>query len=141
MATQTHPSYGFGTTVALSFDEAIARVTQALQAEGFGVLTSIDVKATMKNKLNVDFEQYIILGACNPELSHRALTLEPDIGLLLPCNVVIREVPGAGAQPQTRIAIADPVAMLGIVHQPQMQDLAHEAKARLQRVIAELASA
>jgi len=115
-------------------------VTEALQAEGFGVLTSIDVKATMKNKLNVDFEQYTIQGACNPELSHRVLTLEPDVGLLLPCNVVIREVPGAGEQPQTRIAIADPVATLGIVHQPQMQDLANEAKARLQRVIAELAS-
>ncbi len=141
MATQTHPSYGFGTTVPLPFDEAIARVTEALKAEGFGVLTSIDVKATMKNKLNVDFEQYTILGACNPELSHRALTLEPDVGLLLPCNVVIREVSGAGEQPQTRIAIADPVAMLGIVHQPQMQDLANEAKARLQRVIASLPSA
>ena len=140
MATQTQSSYGFGTTVPLPFDEAIARVTEALQAEGFGVLTSIDVKATMKNKLNVDFEQYTILGACNPELSHRALTLEPDVGLLLPCNVVIREVPGAGEQPQTRIDIADPVAILGIVHNPQMQDLANEAKARLQRVIAELAS-
>jgi len=141
MTTQTHPSYGFGTTVPLPFDEARARVTEALKAEGFGVLTSIDVKATMKNKLNVDFEQYTILGACNPALSHRALTLEPEVGLLLPCNVVIREVPGAGEQPQTRIAIADPVAMLGIVQQPQMQDLANEAKARLQRVIAELASA
>jgi uncharacterized protein (DUF302 family) len=141
MTTQTHSSYGFGTTVPLPFDEAIARVSEALKAEGFGVLTSIDVKATMKNKLNVDFEQYTILGACNPELSHRALTLGPDVGLLLPCNVVIREVPGAGEQPQTRIAIADPVAMLGIVQQPQMQDLANEAKARLQRVIAELASA
>lgn len=141
MTPQTHLSYGFGTTVALPYDEAIARVTEALLAEGFGVLTSIDVKATMKNKLNVDFDKYTILGACNPELSHRALTLEPDVGLLLPCNVVIREVPDAGEQPQTRIAIADPVAMLGIVHQPQMQDLANEAKARLQRVIAKLASA
>ncbi len=141
MTTQTQSSYGFGTTVPLPFDEAIARVTEALKAEGFGVLTSIDVKATMQNKLNVDFEKYTILGACNPPLAHRALTLEPDVGLLLPCNVVIREVPGAGEQPQTRIAIADPVAMLGIVHQPQMQDLANEAKARLQRVIAELASA
>ncbi len=141
MTTQTHPSYGFGTTVPLPFDEAMARVTEALKAEGFGVLTSIDVKATMKNKLNVDFDKYTILGACNPELSHRALTLEPDVGLLLPCNVVIREVSGAGEQPQTCIAIADPVAMLGIVHQPQMQDLANEAKARLQRVIASLPSA
>ncbi len=141
MATQTYPSYGFGTTVPLPFDEAIARVTEALKAEGFGVLTSIDVKATMKNKLNVDFEQYTILGACNPQLAHRALTLEPEVSLLLPCNVVIREVPVAGEQPQTRIEIADPVAMLGMVQKPEMQDLANEAKARLQRVIAEIASA
>lgn len=140
MTIRTDPSYGFGTTVPLSFDEAIARVTEALQAEGFGVLTSIDVKATMKSKLNVDFERYTILGACNPPLAHRALTLEPDAGLLLPCNVVVREVQGAGAQPRTRVEIADPVAMLGIVHNPQMQDLAHEAKVRLQRVIAALAS-
>ncbi len=140
MTTQRHPSYGFGATVPLPFDEAVARVTEALQAEGFGVLTSIDVKATMKNKLNVDFERYTILGACNPPLAHRALTLEPEVGLLLPCNVVIREVPGKGEQPHTRIEIADPVAMLGIVQHPQMQDLAHEAKVRLQRVIAALAS-
>ena len=139
MATQTHSSYGFGTTVSLPFDEAIARVTEALLAEGFGVLTSIDVKATMKNKLNVDFERYTILGACNPELSHRALTLETEVGLLLPCNVVIRELP-AGERPQTRVEIADPVAMLGIVQRPEMQDLATEAKARLQRVIAAIAS-
>ncbi len=140
MTTQRHPSYGFGATVPLPFDEAVARVTEALQAEGFGVLTSIDVKATMKNKLNVDFERYTILGACNPPLAHRALTLEPEVGLLLPCNVVVREVPGTGEQPHTRIEIADPVAMLGIVQHPQMQDLAHEAKVRLQRVIAALAS-
>ncbi len=141
MATQTHSSYGFGTTVSLPFDEAIARVTGALSAEGFGVLTSIDVKATMKNKLNVDFDRYTILGACNPPLAHRALTLEPEVGLLLPCNVVIRELPVAGERPQTRVEIADPVAMLGIVQRPEMQDLAAEAKARLQRVIAAIASA
>ncbi len=141
MATQSSQSYGFGTTVALPFAEAVARVTEALLAEGFGVLTSIDVKATMKNKLNVDFEQYTILGACNPPLAHRALTLEPEVGLLLPCNVVIRELPVAGEQPQTRVEIADPVAMLGIVQRPGMQDLAAEAKARLQRVIAAIASA
>jgi uncharacterized protein (DUF302 family) len=141
MATQTHSSYGFGTTVSLPFDEAIARVIEALKAEGFGVLTSIDVKATMKNKLNVDFDRYTILGACNPPLAHRALTLEPEVGLLLPCNVVIRELPVAGERPQTRVEIADPVAMLGIVRRPEMQDLAAEAKARLQRVIAAIASA
>lgn len=141
MATQTNSSYGFGTTVSLSFDEAIASVTEALLAEGFGVLTSIDVKATMKNKLNVDFERYTILGACNRPLAHRALTLEPEIGLLLPCNVVIREMTVVGEQPQTHVQIADPVAMLGIVQRPEMQDLAAEAKARLQRVITAIASA
>lgn len=140
MTTQTQPSYGFGTTVPLSFDEAVARVTEALKAEGFGVLTSIDVKATLKNKLNVDMERYTILGACNPPLAHRALTLEPEVGLLLPCNVVVREVVGAGESPKTRIDIADPIAMLGIVQQPQMQELANEAKTRLQRVIAALPS-
>jgi uncharacterized protein (DUF302 family) len=138
MTTQTHPSYGFGTTAPLPFDEAMARVTEALKIEGFGVLTSIDVQATLKHKLNVDFERYTILGACNPTLAHRALTLEPEVGLLLPCNVVVREVPGTGEQPHTRIEIADPIAMLGMVQHPQMQDLAHEARARLQRVLASL---
>lgn len=128
MTTQRHPSYGFGATAPLPFDEAIARAT------------SIDVKATMKHKLNVAFERYTTLGAYNPPLAHRALTLEPDVGLLLPCNVVLREVPGKGEQPQTRIQIADPVAMLGMVQNPQVQDLAREAKARLQRVIAALTS-
>jgi len=140
MTTQTQSSYGFGTTVPLPFDEAVARVTEALKAEGFGVLTSIDVKATLKSKLNVDMERYTILGACNPPLAHRALTLEPEVGLLLPCNVVVREVVGAGESPKTRIDIVDPIAMLGIVQQPQMQELANEAKARLQRVIAALPS-
>lgn len=140
MSTGTQPSYGFGTTINVPFDQAITRVTEALKAEGFGVLTSIDVKATMKNKLNVDFDRYMILGACNPPLAHRALTLEPDAGLLLPCNVVVREVPGASAA-QTRVDIADPIAMLGIIQNPQMQELAHDAKARLQRVIASLQSA
>jgi uncharacterized protein (DUF302 family) len=140
MTTQTQPSYGFGTTVPLPFDEAMARVTEALKAEGFGVLTSIDVKATLKSKLNVDMERYTILGACNPPLAHRALTLEPEVGLLLPCNVVVREVVGTGESPKTRIDIADPIAMLGIVQQPQMQELANEAKTRLQRVIAALPS-
>jgi len=118
----------------------MARVTEALKAEGFGVLTSIDVKATLKSKLNVDMERYTILGACNPPLAHRALTLEPEVGLLLPCNVVVREVVGTGESPKTRIDIADPIAMLGIVQQPQMQELANEAKTRLQRVIAALPS-
>lgn len=140
MVSQTPSPYGFGATVPLSFDEAMARVIEALKDEGFGVLTTIDVKATLKSKLNVDMQQYVILGTCNPVLAHRALTLEPEVGLLLPCNVVIRDMTGADEQSQTRIDIADPVAMLGMVRHPQIQDLAIEARTRFQRVMAKLSS-
>jgi uncharacterized protein (DUF302 family) len=131
----TTPSlYGFGTTLAVPLDQAIVQVTAALQAEGFGVLTTIDVAQTMKQKLDVDFEPYVILGACNPALAHRALTAEHEIGLLLPCNVILHTHGAA-----TRVAIADPIAMLGVVANPILAEVAQEARARLTRVVNRLA--
>ncbi len=126
-------AYGFGVRLKLPYDEAVGRVKEALKTEGFGVLTEIDVRMTMREKLGVEMEPYIILGACNPPLAHRALELEPDIGLLLPCNVVVR---AEGAT--SRIDIVDPQAMLGIVGNEQIGPVAEEAKQRLQRVVAAL---
>jgi uncharacterized protein (DUF302 family) len=139
--TDHTPTYSFGTSVEAAFDEAVARVTEALKAEGFGVLTTIDVKETMKEKLHVDFERYVILGACNPHLAHRALELEHSVGLLLPCNVVVHEAHEGGSASRTQVDIADPVAMLGIIQHPGMQELAVEARTRLEHVIATLAVA
>ncbi len=126
-------SYGFGTTLSLSYEEAVPRVKEALKVEGFGVLTEIDVRRTMQEKLGAEMEPYIILGACNPPLAHRALEQEPDIGLLLPCNVVVR-ADGDGS----RVEAADPQAMLGIVGNEELNAIADEAKRRLQRVVASL---
>lgn len=131
--TIARPSYGFGTHLALPLDKALERVTAALKEEGFGVLTTIDVKQTMKQKLDVDFEPYLILGACNPPLAHRALEAEHDIGLLLPCNVIVHQ-----HGDETRVEIADPVAMLGIAPNPALNDVAQEARARLTRVVERL---
>jgi len=139
-ASQT-PAYSFGATVPLPFDEAVAHLTEALKAEGFGVLTTIDVKETMKARLNIDFERYSILGACNPHLAHRALELEHTVGLLLPCNIVVHEAHDAQGAARTHIDVADPVAMLGIVQNPPMQEVAKEARDRLERVIATLTTA
>jgi uncharacterized protein (DUF302 family) len=127
--------YGFGTTLQVPYEEAIPRVKEALKAEGFGVLTEIDVRQTLREKLGAEMEPYIILGACNPQLAHRALEQEPDIGLLLPCNVVVR-AEGQGS----RVDIADPQAMLGIVGNEQLSTVADEAKQRLLRVLAALGS-
>ncbi len=126
-------SYGFGTTLSISYEEAIPRVKEALKAEGFGVLTEIDVRQTMREKLGAEMEPYIILGACNPPLAHRALEQDLDIGLLLPCNVVVRSE-GKGS----RVEVADPQAMLGIVGNEELNAVAVEAKKRLQRVVASL---
>ena len=122
--------YGFGKTVASSFDAAVEKVTQELQKEGFGVLTDIDVKATLKKKLNQDIPPYRILGACNPPLAHRALTAEPSIGLLLPCNVVVRQ-DDAG---KVYVEFMDPNAVLELVDKPEIGQLASEVRQKLEKV-------
>ncbi len=126
-------TYGFGTTLQVPYEAAIPRVKEALTAEGFGVLTEIDVRRTLREKLGAEMEPYIILGACNPQLAQRALEQEPDIGLLLPGNVVVR-AQGEGS----RVDVADPQEMLGMVGNAQLQPIAEEAKQRLQRVVASL---
>ena len=124
-------AYGFGISVPFSYEEALPRVKEALKAEGFGVLTEIDVRQTLHEKLHVEMEPFMILGACNPALAHRALLQEPEIGLLLPCNVVVR-AEGVGS----RVDIADPQVLLGIVGNAHITPLAEDAKQRLQRVLA-----
>lgn len=124
--------YGLKKTIQAPIDEADARVRAALQTEGFGVLTEIDVKATMKKKLDVDFRPYRILGACNPPLAHQALTEETDIGLLLPCNVVVYEGDDAGT---SVVSIMDPVLQLGVAGRDDMLPMAEEVRARMARVL------
>lgn len=124
--------YGISTTIPLDYDHAVARTKAALASEGFGVLSEIDVAATMKKKLDVDFRPYVILGACNPPLAHQALTAERDIGLLLPCNVIVYadDVPGHSV-----VAVMDPVQALQLTGNDKVRPLAEQVKARLTRVL------
>ena len=122
--------YAFGKNVNMGFEQAVAAVTQALAKEGFGVLTEIDVQATLKKKLNLERPPYKILGACNPQFAHRALEAEPQIGALLPCNVIVREEGG-----KTIVEFMDPDAVLQLVQRPEVGKIAAEVRSRLQRVM------
>jgi len=127
-------TYYFSATLPLGFDEAIARTTQALKDEGFGIITEIDVKETLKKKLGVDFRRYTILGACNPALAHEALEIEDKVGTMLPCNVVVQEV-GDG---KVEVAAIDPLASMASIDNPDLQAVAGGVRERLQKVIASL---
>ena len=124
-------NFGFGKVVESGFDKAIERVTEELAKEGFGVLTTIDVQATLKAKLNKDMRPYRILGACNPVLAHQAITAVPDIGLLLPCNVLVRE----DEDDQVHVEFMDPGAVLGLVDDPRVDPLAGQVKEKLEKVL------
>ena len=129
MATQAAADYGLQVKLNVPYAEAIEKATAALKAEGFGVLTTIDVKATMKQKIDADFYPYVILGACNPHLAHRALQAEPSIGLLLPCNVIVYEEEGGSV-----VSLVDPLVMMQVSTNDVLCDVAAEAKAKLTRV-------
>ena len=127
--------YGFTTTLSgITFDDAIIKTTAALKAEGFGILSDIDVQRAMKEKLDQDMPPYRILGACNPPLAHQAVTAVPDIGLLLPCNVVVRKAEGD----RVMVGFLDPQVMVGLVGKPEVKAVADAAEQRLRRVCASL---
>ena len=126
--------YGFGKRVNISFDQAVERVMQELQNESFGVLADIDVAATLQKKLGHSMPPYRILGACNPSLAQQALSAEPSIGLLLPCNVVVRQ----DSQQQVHVEFMDPNAVLDLVGRPEIADVANQVRSKLERVLASL---
>lgn len=123
-------SYYFSKTIEASFDEAVARVTEELKREGFGILTDIDVKGTLKKKLDVDFRNYRILGACNPPFAYMALQAEDKIGTMLPCNVIVQESGG-----KVEVAAIDPIASMQAVENPALRDVAEQIRAKLKKVI------
>lgn len=130
MVSQQASSLGVSIRLKTDFDTAVARVTAALKVEGFGVLTEIDVKDTFKKKLDVDYRPYKILGACNPPLAYRSLQAAPEVGLLLPCNVIVYQF----SEAEIEVSLVDPLVMLGVVSHPEVAEVAREAGARLQRV-------
>lgn len=129
--TTTRARYALSRTVDLSYEEAEKRIREELEKEGFGILTEIDVKATLRKKLDVDFQPYIILGACSPPLAHQALTAEPDVGLLLPCNVVVR----TGEDGETIVEAMDPIPVLGMADNEALRPLGEDARERLERAL------
>ncbi|HEX9251740.1 MAG TPA: DUF302 domain-containing protein [Ignavibacteriaceae bacterium] len=122
--------YGFSKTTDYGFEQAIEKVTEELKKEGFGILTTIDVKDTLKKKIDVDFKKYTILGACNPKLAHGALQVEEELGLLLPCNVIVYE-----KNDKTVVSIFDPIVMTIVIENPEMKSVAEEVKGKLKRVL------
>lgn len=135
MAVQQRNRYGFGATVALTYAEAVERTKDALKEQGFGILSEIDVKRTMKEKRGIDFRPYVILGACNPPLAEQALNAELDLGLLLPCNVVVYETDGGSV-----VAAMDPEPVLGLVQNPRLEPIARDVRQRLRAVLDRVAS-
>ncbi len=131
MVTQT--AYGLTKQLDVPFDDALEQVKDALKTEGFGVLTEIDVQDTLKQKLQIDFRKYQIIGACNPPLAHKALQAELEVGLLLPCNVIVYEEDGG-----TTVTAFDPAAVMGLAKNPALEDVAREAKERLKRALESL---
>jgi uncharacterized protein (DUF302 family) len=128
--TITRQKYGFSKVVPFGYDLTVGRVKELLKEQGFGVLAEIDIRKAMKEKLNTEYPNYVILGACNPQLAHRALSAEPRLGLLLPCNVTVREISGG-----TEVSVVDAEAMLAIVENDELRPVAQEAVERLQRVL------
>ena len=124
-------SYYFAKTLPLAFDDAVRRTTEALKQEGFGIITEIDVKDTLKKKIDVDFRSYRILGACNPALAHEALQIEDKIGTMLPCNVVVQDAGGG----KTEIAAIDPVASIQAIDNPRLRQAAQRVQAKLKKVV------
>ncbi len=126
--------YYFSTTMENSFEDAIDKVIDELKKEGFGVLTDIDVKATLKKKLDVDYQNYRILGACNPPFAYKALQAEDKIGIMLPCNVVVQEIEGG----KVEVSAVDPIASMQAIHNPELGDIANQVQAKLKKVISSL---
>lgn len=126
--------YYFSTTMENSFEDAIDKVIDELKKEGFGVLTDIDVKATLKKKLDVDYQNYRILGACNPPFAYKALQAEDKIGIMLPCNVVVQEIEDG----KVEVSAVDPIASMQAIHNPELGDIANQVQAKLKKVISSL---